>query len=253
MLDWLYVTLILCLIASNLTRLTSILQGLYAYFSRPHEPQLIPYFDESGNAKGYPALFLIPTRTTANLATSARVASSNIHCGGGRAAFGGRGGTFTVPDGFKELISWSGIFRMSAFVHTQMFNSLHFTVAGLQGGISLIREASIQMRKFAAQTADLCGSPKLPFSSLPLWLSLGIRFWQGLVSSFGAPFLSLLFGIVVREPKCTYGAQRCSSMLLAPIYDIPFHAYTKSCYLSCEHSSHFRSIFFIFRAVSYMY
>ncbi|KAJ7767711.1 hypothetical protein B0H16DRAFT_1716629 [Mycena metata] len=48
MLDWLYVTLILCLIASNLTRLTSILQRLYAYFSRPRETQLIPYFDESG-------------------------------------------------------------------------------------------------------------------------------------------------------------------------------------------------------------
>ncbi|KAJ7761345.1 hypothetical protein B0H16DRAFT_1719514 [Mycena metata] len=48
MLDWLYVTLILCLIASNFTRLTSILQRLYAYFSRPREPQLIPYFDESG-------------------------------------------------------------------------------------------------------------------------------------------------------------------------------------------------------------
>ncbi|KAJ7738636.1 hypothetical protein B0H16DRAFT_1465738 [Mycena metata] len=133
MLDWLYVTLILCLIASNLTRLTSILQRLYAYFSRPRETQLIPYFDESGQligmvrvpaqqlyretapassvasapiptttegdnsrgqgqpphragTKGYPALFSIPTRMTANLATSARVASSNIHSGGGRAA-----------------------------------------------------------------------------------------------------------------------------------------------------------------------
>ncbi|KAJ7712212.1 hypothetical protein B0H16DRAFT_1625884 [Mycena metata] len=140
-----------------------------------------------------------------------------------------------------------------SFAHTQIFNSLHFTVAGLQGGISPIREASIQMHKFAAQTADLCDSPKLPFSSLPLWLSLGIRFWQGLVSSFGAPFLHLLFGIVVREPKCTYGAQRCSSMLLTPVYDIPLRAYTKSCYSSCEHSTHFRSIFFIFCAVSYMY
>ncbi|KAJ7031885.1 hypothetical protein C8F04DRAFT_1185582 [Mycena alexandri] len=46
MLDWLYITLIICLIASNLNRILSVLQWLFAYFSRAREPQLIPYFDE---------------------------------------------------------------------------------------------------------------------------------------------------------------------------------------------------------------
>ncbi|KAJ7730321.1 hypothetical protein B0H16DRAFT_1469671 [Mycena metata] len=52
MLDWLYITLILCLLASNLNRILWIGQQFLAYFSRPREPRMIPYFDEHGQLVG---------------------------------------------------------------------------------------------------------------------------------------------------------------------------------------------------------
>ncbi|KAF7371721.1 hypothetical protein MVEN_00028600 [Mycena venus] len=44
--DIVYITLILCLVASNLDRLRRIFNWLLEYFTRPQEPQLIPYFNE---------------------------------------------------------------------------------------------------------------------------------------------------------------------------------------------------------------
>ncbi|KAJ6543120.1 hypothetical protein B0H19DRAFT_1239236 [Mycena capillaripes] len=52
MLDPVYLTLIACLILSNLTRIIRILTRLFTYFSRARGPHLVPYFDADGELIG---------------------------------------------------------------------------------------------------------------------------------------------------------------------------------------------------------
>ncbi|KAF7371513.1 hypothetical protein MVEN_00006100 [Mycena venus] len=54
--DIVYITLILCLVASNLNRLRRIFNWLLEYFTRPQEPQLIPYFNEEEWGPPFPFL-----------------------------------------------------------------------------------------------------------------------------------------------------------------------------------------------------
>ncbi|KAJ7764478.1 hypothetical protein B0H14DRAFT_2633596 [Mycena olivaceomarginata] len=46
--DILTLTLVLCLLATNLNRLLVTSRWIWEYLCRPREPQLIPYFDEQG-------------------------------------------------------------------------------------------------------------------------------------------------------------------------------------------------------------
>ncbi|KAJ7502074.1 hypothetical protein B0H11DRAFT_1907569 [Mycena galericulata] len=48
----LYIVLIFCLVASNISRLLWMFNSILKYLTQPREPQLIPYFDEDGNLIG---------------------------------------------------------------------------------------------------------------------------------------------------------------------------------------------------------
>ncbi|KAJ7474549.1 hypothetical protein B0H11DRAFT_2195261 [Mycena galericulata] len=52
MIDFMYLTLILCLVASNLGRLLRMLGWIHEYFLRARDPELVPYFDQEGSLIG---------------------------------------------------------------------------------------------------------------------------------------------------------------------------------------------------------
>ncbi|KAJ7321627.1 hypothetical protein DFH08DRAFT_1033568 [Mycena albidolilacea] len=52
MIDPIYLALILCLAATNLTRIIRGLRWLHVYFSRPRNPRLVPYFNRQGQIIG---------------------------------------------------------------------------------------------------------------------------------------------------------------------------------------------------------